>query len=184
MIRDCFCEKIMQTIDAIIAVMLFIGLISGLRDGLVKQVTGLVGFIGGLLLGRSFYMSVGEWITLTFDVSSEVAHITAFILILIVVPLLLNLIGWGVSKLLSIISLGWMNRLLGGLVGLLKFALFSGVVITGIELFDQHDVFVAEEKKESSVLYYPLYEATDIFFNGIKEEFQGMNLQVVWNSIA
>ena len=41
----------MQTIDIIIAVLLVIGLVSGLRDGAVKQVAGLAGLIGGLLIG-------------------------------------------------------------------------------------------------------------------------------------
>ena len=166
----------MQTIDIIIAVLLVIGLVSGLRDGLVKQVAGLAGIIGGLLLGRMFYMPVGEWLMSTFGISVQAAHITAFILILIIVPLLLNLVGWLVSKLLSAICLGWINRLLGGLVGVLKFALLAGVVITGIELFDKHDTLVSAAKKDSSVFYYPLHSATGIFFDGIKEEIKGVNI--------
>lgn len=165
----------METIDVIIAVLLAVGLISGLRDGLVKQVAGLAGLIGGLLLGRAFYMPVGAWLTGLFGMSVEAAHITAFVLILILVPLLFSLVGWLVSKILSAICLGWINRLLGGLVGVLKFALFAGVIITGIEIFDQRDSLIAEEQKEASVLYYPIYDATGIFFDGIKEELQSQN---------
>ena len=169
----------METIDIIIAVLLAVGLISGLRDGLVKQVAGLAGLIGGLLLGRAFYMPVGAWLTGMFGMSVEAAHITAFILILILVPLLFSVVGWLVSKLLSIICLGWVNRLLGGLVGVLKFALFAGIVITGIEFFDKGDGFISEEKKEASVLYYPLYDATGIFFSGIKEELSTLDVQQI-----
>ena len=169
----------MQTIDIIIAVLLVIGLISGLRDGLVKQVAGLAGLIGGLLLGRAFYMPLGEWIGSTFSISAEAAHIAAFITILIAVPLLFSLAGWLVSKFLSAICLGWINRLLGGLVGVLKFALLAGVLITGIEFFDKHDTFISEQKKMDSVLYYPIYDATSIFFDGIKEELKGLDLQAV-----
>ena len=166
----------MQTIDIIIAVLLVIGLISGLRDGLVKQVAGLAGLIGGLLLGRAFYMPLGEWIGSTLSISAEAAHIAAFITILIAVPLLFSLAGWLVSKFLSAICLGWINRLLGGLVGVLKFALFVGIVITGIEFFDKHDAIVSKEKKEDSKLYYPIYEVTGIFFDDIKEELKGLEV--------
>ena len=165
----------MTTIDIIIAVLLALGLGGGLRDGLVKQVAAFAGLIGGLLLGRSFYIPVGEWLTGTFGLATEAAHIAAFILILIVVPLLFSLVGWLVSKLLSVICLGWINRLLGGLVGVLKFALLVGVIITGFEFFDQRDSLISEEKKEASVLYYPIYDATGIFFDGIKEELQSQN---------
>ncbi len=163
----------MQTIDIIIAVLLVIGLISGLRDGLVKQVASLAGLIGGLLLGRAFYAPVGELLIATFGMSTQTAHITAFILILIVVPLLFSLVGWLVSKLLSAICLGWANRLLGALVGTLKSALLVGIVITGIEYFDRQDAFISAERKAASTLYYPIYEATAIFFDGIKEELKG-----------
>lgn len=169
----------MQTIDISIAVLLVIGLISGLRDGLVKQVAGLAGLIGGLLLGRAFYIPVGELLTDTFGMSEQTAHITAFILILIVVPLLFSLVGWLVSKILSAICLGWANRLLGGLVGVLKCALLVGVIITGIEFFDKQGTFISADKKESSALYYPIYEATSIFFAGIKEELKGLDSQAV-----
>lgn len=161
----------MQTIDVIIAVLLVMGFISGLRDGLVKQVVGLAGLIGGLLLGRAFYLPLGDWMAITFSISTEVARVAAFIVLLIVVQLLFSLAGWIVSKLLNIICLGWINRLLGGLVGVIKFALLVGVIITGIEFFDQHNGLVSKEKKSASVFYYPIYDATIIFFDGIKKEF-------------
>lgn len=169
----------MQTIDIIIAAMLLIGLISGLRDGLVKQIAGLAGLIGGLLLGRAFYMPVGELLIDTFGMSVQVAQVTAFILILIIIPLLFSLVGWLVSKLLSIICLGWVNRLLGGAVGVLKFSLLAGIIITGIEFFDKQDTFISEQKKMDSALYYPIYDATGIFFDGIKEELKSLDTQTV-----
>ena len=166
----------METIDIIIIVLLVIGLISGLRDGLVKQIAGLAGLIGGLLLGRAFYMPVGEWLGTTFGISAEAAGLTAFILIMVVVPLLFSLVGWLVSKLLSVICLGWINRILGGVVGVLKFALFVGIVITGIEFFDKRDTLVSEKKKEASVLYYPIYDVSGVFFNGIKDELRKLDV--------
>lgn len=169
----------MQTIDIIIAAMLLIGLISGLRDGLVKQIAGLAGLIGGLLLGRAFYMPVGELLIDTFGMSIQVAQVTAFILILIIIPLLFSLVGWLVSKLLKAICLGWVNRLLGGAVGVLKFSLLAGIIITCIEFFDKQDTFISEQKKMDSALYYPIYDATGIFFDGIKEELKSLDTQTV-----
>ena len=165
----------MQTIDVIICVLLVIGLISGLRDGLVKQIAGLAGLIGGLLLGRMFYTPVGEWLATAFGMSEEASRVVAFIVMLLVVPLLFSLLGWLVEKLLRAVSLNWVNRLLGGLVGILKFALFAGVIITGIEFFDPHNMLLAEEKKETSVLYYPLRDVTSIFFDGLRQELHAGN---------
>ena len=164
----------MQIIDIIISALLVVGLIMGLVKGLVKQVASLSGLVCGLLVGRAFYMPVGGFFVKIFKLSVEASHITAFILILILVPLIFSLVGWLLSKLLSAISLGWVNRLLGGIVGVLKFALLAGIIITGIEFFDKRDILLPEDQKEDSVLYYPIYDATGIFFDGIKEELNGL----------
>lgn len=160
----------MQTIDIIIAILLVIGLIGGLRDGLVKQVVALIGLIAGLLVGKMLYVSVGDWLMGVFNLSDRVAYLTAFILILIIVPLLFSLVGWLVSKILHAICLGWLNRLLGGLVGVVKYAIFVGVIITAIELFDRSDTLISEENKSASIFYYPLYRSSNIFFDNVKEE--------------
>lgn len=160
----------MEIIDIVIAVLLVVGLVSGLRDGLVKQVAALVGLIAGLLVGKALYVSVGDWLMSVFSLSDRVAYLTAFILILIVVPLLFSLVGWLVSKILRAICLGWLNRLLGGLVGVVKYAIFVGVIITAIELFDHTDTLISEENKSASIFYYPLYRSSNIFFDNVKEE--------------
>lgn len=157
----------MQTIDIIIAVLLAIGFIGGLRDGLVKQVAGLAGLIVGLLVGRTMYMPVGSWLRGVFGSSTEVAHIVAFLLILVIVPLLFAFVGWLISKFLSAISLGWLNRLLGSIVGALKYTLFVGVIITGIEMFDKEDSLISKEYKSVSKLYYPIHHITKLFLNGM-----------------
>ncbi|MBQ4083719.1 MAG: hypothetical protein IJC77_05610 [Bacteroidaceae bacterium] len=39
------------------------------------------------------------------------------------------------------------------------------------------DSLVSEASKQSSVLYYPIYDATGIFFGGIKEELRDIDLR-------
>lgn len=173
----------MQTIDIVITVLLTIGLVSGLHDGLVKQVASLVGFIAGLLLGRAFCRPVGDALMSLLGMSVEVAHVVAFILILILVPLLFSMVAWLVTRVLRAICLGWMNRLLGGLVGVVKLALFTGLLITAIEVFDRHDALLSEEHKAASIFYYPLYRSTGIFFDQIKEELFDAGANVSANAV-
>lgn len=160
----------MQTIDIIIAVLLALGLISGLRAGLVKQVCSLVGLIAGLLVARALYLPMGDWLTAELGTSPQTAHIVAFILLLVIVPLLFSLVGWLVSKILGFICLGWLNRLLGGVIGIAKYALLAGVVLTAIELFDGRDALISQSQKDTSVFYYPIYNLTSIFFDEVKDK--------------
>ena len=167
----------MEILDIIITVLLSCGLISGLREGVVKQVAGFIGLIAGILVGKALYISVGSQLSAVLGTSTEVSRVLAFIFILIIIPLLFSLIGWLISRVLHAISLGFANRLLGGLVGVLKFGLFIGIVFTAIEFFDRGNALISKEVKERSVLYYPIYKSSSIFFTEIKEQIEsyGMN---------
>ena len=159
----------MEIIDIIILVLLVIGFISGLKDGLVKQAAGLIGLVAGLLLGKKLYLFVAAQLTPLLGMSERTTQIVAFVLILIVVPLLFSLVAWLISKLLKGVGLGWINRLLGGVAGAVEYALFVGLVITAIESFDFMGHLLSREKKEASVLYYPIYNATGILINDVRE---------------
>lgn len=164
----------MQVLDIIISALLVIGLIGGLTKGLVKQIASLAGLIAGILIGKALYMPVGDWITTVLGSSPETSRIVAFIAILIIVPLLFSVMGWLIAKILHAISLGWLNRLLGAVVGVIKYALLAGIIITVIELFDRNDALISEANKTNSIFYYPLFNATDVFFDNVKEDFHGI----------
>ena len=159
----------MSTIDIIISVVLLLGLITGLRAGLIKQITSLLGLIAGMFLGRILYIPVGDWLMDFLNTSMEIARGVAFVLILVGVPLLFSFVGWLVSKILGVIKLGWLNRLLGAFLGVLKYALLVGIIITGVEIFDAQSTFIVKEKKKASVLYYPLYGITGFFLDEVVE---------------
>ena len=162
----------METIDIIIAVLLAIGFISGLKDGLVKQAAGLIGLVAGLLLSKKLYLSVAAELTPLLGMSERTTQIVAFVLILIIVPLLCSLVAWLISKLLKGVGLGWINRLLGGAAGIVEYALFAGLIITAIESFDFRGHLLSSEKKEASVLYYPIYNVTGVLIDDVREQIE------------
>lgn len=162
----------MEIIDIIVAVLLLIGVIAGLKEGFVKQIAALVGLVAGLLVGKALYMTVAEQIQPFLHMSEKTVQVVAFILILIVVPLIFSLLAWLVSRVLKSVGLGILDRLLGAVVGILKYALLAGVIITAVELFDTNEFIVKKEKKEASIFYYPLYKSTDLFFKEAKAKIQ------------
>ena len=159
----------MEVIDIIIAILLAIGFVGGLKDGLIKQAAGLVGLVAGLLLGKKLYLSVAAELTPLLGMSEHTTQVLAFVLILIVVPLLLSVVAWLISKFLKGIGLGWVNRLLGAVIGVLKYALLVGLVLTAIESFDFTGRLISQEKKDASVLYYPIYNVTGVLIDDVRE---------------
>lgn len=162
----------MEVIDIIIAIIIAVGFIGGLKDGLVKQAAGLVGLVAGLLLSKKLYLSVAATLNPLLGMSERTTQIVAFILILIVVPLLFSLVAWLISKLLKSVGLGWVNRLLGGVAGILEHAVIVGLIITAIESFDFTGHLISQEKKDASVLYYPIYNVTGVLINDVREQIE------------
>ena len=162
----------MELIDIIVIVLLIIGLITGIKDGLIKRVLGLVGFIAGLLIAKAIYMSVAERLTPFLGISEKATQILAFVLIMIVVPLIFSLIAWLIGNLLKTVGLGWVNRLLGGVIGVITNALFVGLFFVGIESFDTDEKFLSKEKKEASVFFYPLHQTASLLIKDVRAQIE------------
>ena len=77
-------------VDMAIILMLAIGLVTGFIRGIIRQAFSLGGLIAGLIIGSFFSKPFSVLILKTFAMSEKTASVTAFILILIVVPLLLS----------------------------------------------------------------------------------------------
>ena len=159
----------MATLDIILLVCLIPFVIRGIMKGFISQVVALASLILGAWLSFKFSDRVCTWIEPYLEVSPQVLNIIAFVLILVVVIIGLNLLGKMLQGLLKLVMLGWADRLLG-----LVFALATGVPLVGlgVMLLDTLNVrfgFISEETLESSVLYSPLKDIANTVFPYIKE---------------
>jgi membrane protein required for colicin V production len=114
----------MNWLDIVIIVSLVFSVISGLVTGLVRGICNLAGLVLGIFLAGRYYETFGSRIS--FIHSANVAKVVAFIIILVVIVIIAEIIGRILHKILSGIMLGWLDRLLGGAVGLM-----AGVVSWG-----------------------------------------------------
>ena len=117
----------MNWLDIVIIVSLVFSVIAGLGTGLVRGVCNLAGLILGIFLAGRYYETFGG--RLTFIHSADVARVAAFIIILLVIVIIAEIIGRLLHKILSGIMLGWLDRLLGGAVGLVAGAVSWGALL-------------------------------------------------------
>jgi membrane protein required for colicin V production len=144
--------------------MMGIGILTGVMQGFVKQLASLVGLVAGLLVARALFGVAGEWLAPEIGTSVTVAQIIAFVLIWVLVPLGFTIAAAILSRTLSVMHLGWVNRWLGSGLGLLKYLMIVGLFIHAIEYIDPHSQLVSAEKKEGSVLYEPVRSLTSALF--------------------
>ncbi len=105
----------MNWLDIVLLVILIVSAIGGFANGLVKEIFSLVGLILGVVLAGRFYVNLGG--VLGFLPGDNTPRIAAFIIILLVVLLAAALLGILLTKLITAIKLGWLNRLGGVVLG-------------------------------------------------------------------
>lgn len=136
----------------------------GLVRGFVKQLASIVGLLVGLLMARALFAQVGESLAPTLGTSTTVAQMLAFVLIWVLVPVLFMAFASLLTRVLEAVRLGSINRLLGGVLGMLLYATLAGVAIQVVEFADPNDRFISKREKRESKLYRPIRKAYGEFF--------------------
>ena len=108
-----------------------------------------------------------------------------FLLIIIAVHFLAKLL----EKFISIIALGFVNKLLGAVFGLLKAGVILSVVLVLINLADEKFKFIPSEEKSESLLYEPVLSLVPAVIPGVKDYFKialipGSSFPSIYSSIA
>lgn len=153
----------MAPLDIIILLLLVAGVITGMMKGFIRQLASLLGLVVGLLAAKMLYATVAEEYCSKITDNPTLAQILAFVLIWAFVPMAFALVAHLISKALEAVELGWINRLLGGALGALKFLLVGSMMVCGIEFVDADDTLISRSTKKSSMFYYPLEKAAGIF---------------------
>ena len=158
----------MATIDIIILIIIGAGAIVGFMKGFIRQLASILGLIVGLLAAKASYTTLAEKLCPTVTDSMTVAQVLAFIIIWIAVPLIFLLVASLLTKAMKAVSLDWLNRWLGCVLGALKFLLLTSLVICLIEFMDGDNKLISATKKSESLLYYPIETFAGIFFPAAK----------------
>ncbi len=159
----------MNATDIIILICLIPAVIQGLIKGFTTQVAGILGIIVGVWASFRFSELVGGWLQPYLDVSPQVLHVVAFSVILIAVILGLALLGKALKGILKIAMLGWLDKLLGVLFGLIKAGLIVSLLVLLFDTLNTRFSFVKEEVLGESVLYPVVKELGYTVFPYLKE---------------
>lgn len=143
----------MSWLDVVILLPLLIGLVRGFMKGLITEIIAILavvfGFIGAKLWGQAF----SAWILSQFTWPQAVCDAVAYALLFLGISIALHFVARLISKLLSAISLGWINRLLGAAFGVAKWTLIVLAIVFCINKLDSQFHFMKTELKSGSLLY-------------------------------
>jgi membrane protein required for colicin V production len=151
-------------VDILLLILLAVGFITGLVSGAVRQLISLAAFVAGFIIACLYYQQLGEILGSIVPMPSF-CKVVAFTLLWIIVPIVARLVSALLTSMLDgLFALGILNRLLGGILGLAKYALVLGALIWFFSSINM----LKEETMQESKLCKPLKAVPEFVYNLLK----------------
>ena len=116
----------MNWLDIVIIIVVVSLGIAGLRQGLIRTVFGIAGLIGGIFLAGRYY---DELAARLFPFGAIWCNIAAYAIILIATLVVAGVIGWLLAKLINFAALGWLDKFMGFILGVVIAGLLCAAIL-------------------------------------------------------
>jgi membrane protein required for colicin V production len=165
----------MNYLDIIFAVPLVWGIFRGFKKGLVIEIATLIAAVAGVWGAVHFSYFIAAILNLTSPYSPLIYFAITFVLIVIVVFLIAKLL----EKSINLLALGFVNKLAGAFLGLLKFAFLLSILILIINKASIDKPLIPDEIQKGSLLYPPVsvlapYIIPKLNFEEIKKKIESV----------
>ncbi len=154
----------MNALDVIFSILLSIFILVGVWKGFFKQIFALIGIAAGIFFAIIGFGPLSKVLTQVIpSLPSFIWLILSFLVIFVAIYISCQLLAGLFSKLSQLFLLGWLNRLLGGIIGSIKgitlMSLF--LLIVGFLPFQStlHDV------RKDSLMYEPIQRFIPTVYN-------------------
>jgi membrane protein required for colicin V production len=124
----------MNLLDGVLAVILGYCLVRGIFRGLIKEVSAIIGVMGGYYAAYTYYPSMAHLLTRWIS-NPGYLNIISFLSIFLIVFWIVSIAGVVLRYLMNIASLGWADRISGAAFGALKAVLINMVLILVLTTF-------------------------------------------------
>ena len=124
----------MNPFDILVIIILAYGLIRGVFRGVVREISSIIGVLGGFYAAYTYYPRVAQlispWIT-----DPGYRNILSFLLIFSAVVILVAILAVVIKYLLNIAYMGWIDRVSGAVFGFAKGLLVCCVIFIVLTAF-------------------------------------------------
>lgn len=158
----------MSFIDIIIILFLLWGAIEGFLKGLIIEVATLAGLIFGVYLAIRYSPYTEEILRDFLNVTSRYIAYIALAVTFVVVVAGVYVIGKLLTKLVDILTLGWVNKLIGSVFGILKYMVIVCVLLLILDAVNGKFEFLSEETLQKSKLFSPFLNFAQNIYNSIR----------------
>lgn len=140
-------------IDFIIGGLLVWAAISGFRKGFILELATLLGLIVGIWAGLHFSKLAAELLKETFHLQGAYLPILSFLVVFVIVMIGVYFFGKILEKSAEVMLMGWLNKLLGIVFGVLKQALILSFILMILNNFAPSVDIITKEQQQKSYFY-------------------------------
>ncbi|MEA3505449.1 MAG: CvpA family protein [Bacteroidota bacterium] len=146
----------MNILDIFIGVPIIWMAYRGFSKGFIIEITTLIGLVVGIYAAIHFSYFTTDILKDFFTLEKKYMSILSFAVTFIAVVILIVFTGRILEKFVSIIALGLIDKIIGGLFGIIKAALIVSVLLFIITSFDTKHKIISEKTKANSVFFEPV----------------------------
>ncbi len=162
----------MNILDIILGLLLVYGLYKGLKNGLFVEIASLAAIIIGLYGAIKFSYLTGSYLSQNMDWNENYIKLAAFIITFLAIVILVNMAGKILTKIADFAMLGLLNKIAGGVFGILKTAVILGTLLYFFESASSSFNLTENNTVKESVLYAPVRDIGALVFGNVIEVFQ------------
>lgn len=162
----------MNKLDLLILLPMAVGFVFGIFKGLIKEVTSFAAILLGIYGAKLLAPVVSSILVGTFHFSAVTATPLSYLILFIAIAVGLLILAKSVEKMFDSMSLGGLNKLLGGVFGALKYALVVSVLLIVVNAIDTRFSIISADTKNNSFLYKPMLKLAPTLWDESKEHYQ------------
>ena len=157
----------MGLLDILLGIPLIWGLWKGLKNGLFMEIASIVALIAGIYGAIHFSYITGNYLSEHLEWDERNMSIIAFVITLVLIIIIVHLAGKLLTKVANFALLGLLNKIAGGIFGVLKVAILLGAAFIFFDRMDSTFNLLDDETKEQSVLYQPIKDIGALIFENV-----------------
>jgi membrane protein required for colicin V production len=166
------CKQILvNLLDIILGLLLAYGLYKGLKNGLFVEIASLAAIVIGLYGAIKFSYIAGNYLSQNMDWDENYIKLTAFIITFLAIVILVNMAGKILTKIADFAMLGLLNKIAGGIFGVIKTAVILGTLLYFFESVNSSFKLVQNNTVKESILYTPVRDIGALVYGNVIEAF-------------
>jgi len=160
----------MSFLDIILGLLLLWGLWKGLKNGLFVEIASIIALIAGIYGAIHFSYYAGDYLSQNMEWEERYINITAFVITFIGIVFIVHIAGKLLTKIADFAMIGLLNKIAGGIFGVVKVAVILGALLVFFERVNDSAGMVKNETMQGSILYEPIKEIGAFVFSTVLKE--------------